>query len=602
MPSIYLTDNSHSSRATSILTESNQKFVFDSFSIGNGETAYPHPAYAREGYGESIVANHQAKIQSTAQKYGIDADLLNAIIFLENAHGWYDFIAEPFGANASQRPANINLEIWGDLFNTTPDLMSEADYTIELAGALLSQITERLDHPTIQAVASLYQDSTAIQVTDYGLTVAEYYRTTPWVGGRGNELLTVAQQRDLYIANSTTQIPNETPLPQEISPDLDNLQSAPVDRHATERNPNSPSTIGSHSDDLAGPSFQAANFSTDLSSVLATADYTLSHDGVGDQENVVVTAYVDTNRNGIWDSGDAQVGHEKAYNLRDDENDNEEIELTGLREHLGDRTLFLTVQSDEVDEHVIVTDEVTVEAMDVNFTLDNFEWTPDGAETRVDYDISHDLDGDVSGVRVRWYADTNGNGTWDDGDDYLGYESAGILRDGEVDSEGETLEDLGDYDGQGDVIIFTTIEADGIKEHVQQEDVVDMGGNDGPDIDLSIEDITFREDRLLSDGQDVRADFVVVNSGSESTSGMDERTGIFWSADDHFDFNEDMMIDYDTHGTLYAGERDSEYERTHYEDIPEGQGYLFYVVDPLDMIAETNEMNNVSDAYMVWVL
>ncbi|MEP4037339.1 hypothetical protein, partial [Pseudophaeobacter sp.] len=87
-------------------------------------------------------------------------------------------------------------------------------------------------------------------------------------------------------------------------------------------------------DDVAGFSFGAANFTTDLSGVLATASYTISHNGDDDETGVRVNAYIDSNGNGIWDSGDAHVGYESASTLRVGENDSEVIDLDGLRAYL----------------------------------------------------------------------------------------------------------------------------------------------------------------------------------------------------------------------------------------------------------------------------
>lgn len=358
--------------------------------------------------------------------------------------------------------------------------------------------------------------------------------------------------------------------------------------------------------------FDLQQFDVSVANREIEVEYHISHDLNEDVTGTLAKFWL--SQDGTLD-GAVYIGSESPGVLSKGEN-NREFEAMDIPVGLsGEWQLITTLEADGVDQFVYRTDTIDLgEANFINLSLEDVSLNADSfgdGETDLEASFTVVNSGNIStagmkeGTGIFWSADDH----FDINEDVrIDYDTHGTLQAGEHDAEFErtNADELGFNE---DGFIFLMVDPDNVIAESDETDNVSgpiavsfEAQTDGPDIDLSIEDITFREDRLLSGGQDVRADFVVVNSGSESTAGMDERTGIFWSADDHFDFNEDMMIDYDTHGTLYAGERDSEYERTRYEDIPDGQGYLFYVVDPLDMIAETNEINNVSDAYMVWVL
>lgn len=330
--------------------------------------------------------------------------------------------------------------------------------------------------------------------------------------------------------------------------------------------------------------------------------YTLSHDGDENLTGVKVKFYA--TKNGLLDGDEIYLDYESGGTLYVDEADNEGENLQALSDLTGDWIIITTVEHDGAEPVIVRTDEVsmTFGPQMQSVALENGSAVSDDNDLRIEYVLHNDGDENLYGVDVEFYASQSD--VFDPSSAiYLDHETGGTLYADEQDTEGETIHAAADlsagewnlfsvatWDGQTDGVVLST------NQFTVSEEVA-------RDIDLSLDNITFETDRLITSEQtELRVDFVIENSGSDSTADMSERTGIFWSADSVFDPNEDVMIDYDTHGTLYAGERDAEYERMDVSDIPNGQGYLFLVADPYNDIAETNEFNNVSDPYMVWVV
>lgn len=335
--------------------------------------------------------------------------------------------------------------------------------------------------------------------------------------------------------------------------------------------------------------------------------YELVNNDVVDHTSARVTFYRDSNGNGQWDTGDAWLDSESAGTLWSGEQDTESEWVAAAADlSAGDHVIFSVFTSDQETGRVLSTDTITVvKPPEIqNLVVDHGGIVTADDDLRVDYNLVETHGVTHTGARVWFYHDVDGDGNLDTSDVLMDSESAGTLYANENDSEGETIawawDNLSDGDYEG-LAVFTSDQiTDGVV--LDQFDFT-VSSSGGPDIDLRLKDVSAR-DYSLQDGSDLRTDFTVVNDGSVSTEGYSERTGIFLSRDNHFDFNEDVMVDYDTHGTLYAGEHDQEYERTYYEQlVEEGTGvwWVFHMVDPHNLIAETNEANNVSDGFAILV-
>lgn len=101
--------------------------------------------------GANAVATFKTQIESAASEFGINADLLKAIIYTENARGWYDGNTT---YSYSVRPSNISSE-WESLLPGV-SVADQGEGNIRLAAKLLSEISERLDTPHPEDVYALY--------------------------------------------------------------------------------------------------------------------------------------------------------------------------------------------------------------------------------------------------------------------------------------------------------------------------------------------------------------------------------------------------------------------------------------------------------------
>jgi hypothetical protein len=154
-------------RINSILNDTDQMFLFHhqevgevaSFSGGIFENQldvnpFGTPVYLnlQDNYGSGVfVRSQSATIESAAREFGVNADLVRAVIYTELARGWYDHI-NPFGSSTIL-PGNIN-EMWAALIPGS-DINNNAD-NIRITAKLLSEISERLDDPLPEDIYALY--------------------------------------------------------------------------------------------------------------------------------------------------------------------------------------------------------------------------------------------------------------------------------------------------------------------------------------------------------------------------------------------------------------------------------------------------------------
>jgi subtilase family serine protease len=127
----------------------------------------------------------------------------------------------------------------------------------------------------------------------------------------------------------------------------------------------------------------------------------------------------------------------------------------------------------------------------------------------------------------------------------------------------------------------------------------DIVQSNGTAADLRIAD-AWLDDATLEEDQNARIRLHVENIGDADANG---ETAFYWSADDTFDAS-DILLDRDGHGTVSAGELDTnERESLDYDQLASlGDGFIFAVIDADNLISESNETNNVSDAIYVDIL
>ncbi|MGD1524558.1 hypothetical protein [Vibrio harveyi] len=117
-------------------------------------------------------------------KYGIDPDWLKAIAYMENTHGYYDAIP-PFNlVGTSYRPMNVQYKTWQPLADELGfsewQIQYRVECNVELAALILKRIMYRVESPTLEKVASIYNYIGRENVSDYGARVGQIYKERLW--------------------------------------------------------------------------------------------------------------------------------------------------------------------------------------------------------------------------------------------------------------------------------------------------------------------------------------------------------------------------------------------------------------------------------------
>jgi uncharacterized phiE125 gp8 family phage protein len=83
------------------------------------------------------------------------------------------------GLSKTILPMNINPNFWSDL--GTRAQLNEPLNNIVAGAKILKGITENLNSPSVEAVATLYNALSATKVSDYGARAGAIYRSRPWL-------------------------------------------------------------------------------------------------------------------------------------------------------------------------------------------------------------------------------------------------------------------------------------------------------------------------------------------------------------------------------------------------------------------------------------
>jgi len=159
--------------------------VDDRFRVADNPSAkgYPNPWYARLYWVKEVVVaglwdswrgpmlERQALINKLAREFKVDPDLVKAIMWMETRHGSYD----P-GVGGTVLPMNVGKR-WGRALQY--DLGNDAG-NIRAAIHILKELEARIEEPTVEKVATLYNSLGDDRVSAYGKTVAYYYSRKPW--------------------------------------------------------------------------------------------------------------------------------------------------------------------------------------------------------------------------------------------------------------------------------------------------------------------------------------------------------------------------------------------------------------------------------------
>ncbi len=136
--------------------------------------------------GKREVERYGQIVEKESLKAGVDADLVRAILYVENARGWYDRIAGviPGVVSPTAGPMNLNLHDWVGLAGLTTADAEDARANIRAGVALIKGLSDRISNPTPIKIAALYHDLGAVRVSDvphgYAQRVDFVYRYRLW--------------------------------------------------------------------------------------------------------------------------------------------------------------------------------------------------------------------------------------------------------------------------------------------------------------------------------------------------------------------------------------------------------------------------------------
>lgn len=127
--------------------------------------------------GRRAVRENESFIESAADRYGVDADLIRAIMYHENSAAYYDSFTFP-SWRRTIRPMNIYTAQWSALLRGR-DIHDPAT-NIDIGAEIIRGFMDRLDRPTAAAIGSLWVFAGRELVSESGASIAQIYEQRPW--------------------------------------------------------------------------------------------------------------------------------------------------------------------------------------------------------------------------------------------------------------------------------------------------------------------------------------------------------------------------------------------------------------------------------------
>lgn len=148
--------------------------------IGKDAKALWNKVRTRDVYGWETVQRFDTEIMKHAGRYKIDPDMTRAVMYAENARGYYGSIADKVGMSESILPMNIQKKRWSAIIGREPKDLNDPDTNIEAGTVLLQRIRDRIIQPTPAKIASIWHSLGATKTDEFGEYVGHIYREKPW--------------------------------------------------------------------------------------------------------------------------------------------------------------------------------------------------------------------------------------------------------------------------------------------------------------------------------------------------------------------------------------------------------------------------------------
>ena len=129
----------------------------------------------------NTVNKYTPYIDAAGWKWNVDPDIIRAVMYMEETHGYYDMLLQPIGQNRTILPMNVHDTLWGSDVGTREQLL-DPRFNINAGARILAGIQNNLEPQdrTAANIATLYNKLGATQVTNYGARVNAIYQTKPW--------------------------------------------------------------------------------------------------------------------------------------------------------------------------------------------------------------------------------------------------------------------------------------------------------------------------------------------------------------------------------------------------------------------------------------
>lgn len=152
----------------------------------NPNANYDMPAYTVPPVGSHYVNKYGDIIEKYANQYNVDPDLVKAIMYNEGAtghKGGLNYLGDVFELSGSQMPMNIQDNTWGNFDGQHYDTYNP-EQNIELGVQVIKRLQNSINNPTIEKIATLYNQTGAMEVNDYGARTRTIYDKKPWLKKR----------------------------------------------------------------------------------------------------------------------------------------------------------------------------------------------------------------------------------------------------------------------------------------------------------------------------------------------------------------------------------------------------------------------------------
>lgn len=141
------------------------------------------PWYEDASLAKQLIEENDAFIEAAAKKYKVDADLIRAIMWSENARGSQlraGYLFDRLHLSDTIMPMNINPDLWARLVTKTKSDLYKPKVNIEAAAVLLGRIHDRIANPTPAKIVAVWQYIGHEKTNDYSAYAERQYHEKPW--------------------------------------------------------------------------------------------------------------------------------------------------------------------------------------------------------------------------------------------------------------------------------------------------------------------------------------------------------------------------------------------------------------------------------------